>query len=182
MANHNADRFYGAGESITSETKRARTVRPNIDVKLRPLYGSARASGEGSTEEAEASEEVVQMRETSQDQDEEKEVIGTDTRPVWEKMQDKVEELADQVTRYFEDDNGKDERRPPIIKAPLQPTREQFEQHQATHTPYAAWCKHCVAARAATRQHPRNGRGAMIVFDIDGNIDGPSKYPLTTCT
>ena len=178
MANHKEDGFYGAGESIISETKRARTVRLDIDVNLQPVYGGARASGEGKTEGAAASEEVEQNGEPSQDQDREGEVIDTDTRPIWEKMQDKVEELADQVTRHFEDDNGRDGRKPPVIKAPLQPTREQFEQHQATHTPYAAWCKYCAAARAARRQHPKKGRGAMIVFDTDGNIDGPIKVSI----
>ena len=93
-------------------------------------------------------------------------------------MQDKVEELADQVTRHFDDNNDRDGRKPPITKAPLQPTREQFEQHQATHTPYDAWCKHCVTARAIRRQHVKKGRGATIVLDTDGNVEGPIKVSI----
>ena len=96
------------------------------------------------TEEADQKEEVVPSREQKSDQEEElpkvddvKEVIDTDTKPIWEKMQDKIEDLTGKVAEYFDDSVKPSSRTPPIIKAPPQPTATEFEQHQATHTPYA---------------------------------------------
>ena len=84
---------------------------------------------------------------------EEAETVDTDTRPVWEKMHDQVEDLNVRVARHFEDSNDADEWKVPMVKSPLQPTKEEWLQHQLIHTPYAPWCKHCVAARAARADH-----------------------------
>ena len=64
------------------------------------------------------------------------------------------------------------------MKAPPQPTRAEIEQHKSTHTPYASWCKHCVAARAIRRDHPTKGSGAAIVPDVGNNIEGPIKVSM----
>ena len=61
---------------------------------------------------------------------------------------------------------------------PKLPTKEEVERHQATHTPYAPWCKHCVTARAVRRRHPHRGRGAVIVPDVDSDTTGPIKVSL----
>ena len=59
MANHDTVEFYGAGEPMISETKRAQSVRPNIGATLQPVYNNEGASGEEDTEAADRSEEVV---------------------------------------------------------------------------------------------------------------------------
>ena len=101
-----------------------------------------------------------------------------DQEKEWRQVNQKVEELADQIVRQFDDANEQSGRTPQIIKAPPQPTTAEFEQHQATHTPYAAWCRHCAAARAIRRQHPKKGRGAIIVPDVESGIDGPIKVSI----
>lgn len=40
------------------------------------------------------------------------------------------------------------------------------------HTPYEAWCPHCVAARAIRRNHPQQKNRAHIVKDIDMSKEG----------
>ena len=163
---------------MISEKKRVQFVRPKLDVTLQLVYGDEGTFGEGGTEEAMGSDDVVPMDVQMQDQDTEKGVIDTDTRPVWEKVQVKVDELEDKVARYFDDTNGKIGRTPPIIKAPHQPTKIEYEQHQTIHTPYADSCKHCAVARAIRRQHSKKGRGAIIVPDTEGNIEGPIKVSI----
>lgn len=66
---------------------------------------------------------------------EENKSVGIDTRPVWEKLQDKAEDLQEKVARYFEDRNDENGDKPPILKSPQQPTAEEVERHQTTHTP-----------------------------------------------
>ena len=158
---------------MTSRHERARTVRPRADVYLKPLHGEEEEASEGvDTEETNGKKGVVPENEGS------KVTIDTDTRPVWEKMQEKVDKLADQVTRHFEDEQQQGARKPPIVNTPPQPTKEEMEQHATTHTPYASWCRHCVAARAVRRKHPSKGRGAAIVPDVDKGIDGPIKVSM----
>ena len=68
-------------------------------------------------------------------------------------MQRHVEELQQKVARYFEDQNDAEGEENPNVKPPSQPTAEEWERHQTTHTPYAAWCPYCNAARAVRRDH-----------------------------
>ena len=151
---------------MTSQTERAQTIRPNKDANLQPVCEDEEASGEGNVEGAEKDEGVVPLKEQGQGQEEQ-----------WQQVNQKVEELADQVTRYFNDDNEKNSRQPPTIKAPSKPTKEEWERHQTTHTPYAAWCKHCVAARNVRRNHPSHGRRGKLVPDVERD-DGPTKVSL----
>ena len=95
----------------------------------------------------------------------------------WETMARKLEELETKLAEQFENIEGAGREDPPIIKAPIGPTQEEWERHQATHTPYAAWCKHCVAARNARRSHPSHGRKGEMVPDVEQG-DGPTKVSL----
>ena len=72
-------------------------------------------------------------------------VIDTDTRPVWEKLHDKIKDLTVKVARHFEDQNDQTAWKVPMVKAPPQPTNDEWDRHQFTHTPFAPWCKHCNA-------------------------------------
>ena len=113
---------------MTSEKQRAQSVRPKLDVSLHTLHENEGAC----TEEAEGDKDVVPKGKSSKNQENEQRVINTDTRPVWEKMQDEVEEFTDRVARYFDDANEQTGRQPPTIKAPQQPTKKEIEQHQPT--------------------------------------------------
>ena len=121
---------------MTSGRERARTVRPQTDVDLQPIQVEDEASKGVETEGAEESEEVVREEKEVEDQGKE-----------WQEVNEKVGDLVDRVARHFEDANDLRGRKPPVIQAPPQPSQEEMEQHQATHTFYAPWCKHCVAAR-----------------------------------
>ena len=95
----------------------------------------------------------------------------------WEQVTRKVEELETRVAEQFDDDNGKSRESPPIIKAPVKPTQKEWDDHQTIRTPFAPWCKHCVAARNARRHHPKQGRKGRIVPDIE-NGEGPTKVSM----
>ena len=104
--------------------------------------------------------------------------IDIDTRPVWEKLQDKIEELTKKVARHFEDQNEREGCQPPMIRAPRQPTAEEWEKHQVTHTPYESWCPHCNAARVVRRDHARIKERAYIVKDTEDNDAGPARVSM----
>ena len=147
---------------MTSGTQRASIVRPlkqNSPADIPPMEGELDASEVKETE-SEAEEESA---------DEDGEAEG------WK---ERVEELSKRVAQHFEDVHGKDAVSPPGVKAPPQPTQEEWEQHQATHTPYKAWCPHCAAARAVRRKRPKRGRAGHVVPDVDDNTDGPIKLSI----
>ena len=58
------------------------------------------------TAEAEETEDVVA---------EEVKEVDTDKRPVWEKMQDEMEDLTVRVARHFEDTNDQTGWQPPMV-------------------------------------------------------------------
>ena len=105
-------------------------------------------------------------------------VVGEhDDEEQWEQVARKVEDLETRVAEQFDDDNGKLKEPPPMIKAPEKPTQLEWDKHQTTHTPFAPWCQHCVAARNARRNHPKQGRKGRIVSDID-DVEGLVKVSL----
>ena len=53
--------------------------------------------------------------------------VDIDTRPTWEKMQDKVEDLMGTVARYFEGKNDENGDKPPILTSPKQRIAEEYE-------------------------------------------------------
>ena len=109
----------------------------------------------------------------SRAEDAEEESAGPDS---WEAMARKFEDLETRLAEQFEE-HGNEDRTPPIVKAPEKPTKEEWARHQTTHTPYAAWCPHCVAARNARRNHPTHGRKGKLAPDIE-NGDGPTKVSM----
>ena len=146
-----------AGTStITSENQRAPTVRPSKEFANKDLYPMHDQPNEGGAEEVDDKE---------------------DDQKQWTDVAKKIKELETKLAEHFDDDNGNNGQSPPIIKAPTNPTQEEWDIHQTTHTPFAVWCKHCVAARNARENHPKQGRKGRIVSDIE-NGEGPTKVSL----
>ena len=137
---------------MTDGHQRARTVRPNDD-NTRNF--------------------VVPLQEDSGDVGADKVAENKD----WEKTAEKMEELEIRIVEQFENANEQDAREAFVIKAPVKPTQEQWERHQATLTFYGPWCLHCLAARNVRRKHPTRGRGGKIVLDTEKG-DGPTKVSL----
>ena len=52
----------------------------------------------------------------------------------WLDLVKKVEEPETRLAEQFDDSNGQVGHSPPIVKAPVNPTQEEWEQHQTTHT------------------------------------------------
>ena len=48
---------------------------------------------------------------------------------------------------------GEEGRLPRMLRAPHRVTKEEREAHEITHTPYRAWCRHCVRARGRNSPH-----------------------------
>ena len=46
-------------------------------------------------------------------------------------------------------------RLPKKARDPGEPTRAEWEEHQATHLPFRSWCPHCVAGRQDNPPHRR---------------------------
>ena len=99
-----------------------------------------------------------------------------------EELAEKYEQLKDQMEQYFDDTNPQSRGKIPVAKAPEKFTKEEWLQRQATHTPFAPWCKHCLAARMTRHKHPSKGRRAMMVKDAeDWKADLP-KSQMITCS
>ncbi len=48
---------------------------------------------------------------------------------------------------------GEEGRRPRVLKDVVRVSKKEREEHEATHTPYRPWCRHCVRARARNEPH-----------------------------
>ena len=64
-----------------------------------------------------------------------------------DKVLERVEELYEQLTK---EDDGVEV---PTATGVETPTQEQLERHEATHTSYKRWCRHCNAGLAARDAH-----------------------------
>ena len=101
---------------------------------------------------------------------------------VIEELENRVEELERQLTR---EENEADV---PLVSRPEVPTREQVEQHNATHATYKAWCKHCVRGLATRDKHvtkkmkgkkyKRTKIGQVDVPDTEEPRNGVTKYSI----
>ena len=54
------------------------------------------------------------------------------------------------------EEEGEEGRDAIAMPSPMTPSRQEREQHELTHTPYRAWCPHCVRARGRNRAHKAN--------------------------
>ena len=139
---------------------RESTVRPQTSEEDQPLY-PVDVSFEGRGKELERPDEKLGEEEQQ-----------------WEDLANKYEVLERKVAEYFDDQETPESRDPPVVKIPSTPTREEYQRHQVTHTPYAFWCRHCAAARKVRDKHPSKGRRKHIVSDVDGRLQGPIKISM----
>ena len=89
-------------------------------------------------------------------------------------LSEKYQQFRDKCEEYFDDENGRSCKMPPVVEPPRTFTRVEYERHQITHTPFAPWCKHCIAARAVRRKHPSKGRRVSVV-PVTESGQGPMK-------
>ena len=172
---------------MTTKSQRAISVRPSRNAPekmMAPIQKNAGDLEAMSGDEEDAMGEQGKIVENTNNWQEMPDnhggdqTVHTDGRPVWEKVQEEVEDLNVRVARHFEGPNDKTDWTPPMVKTPLQPTKAEWLRHQLTHTPYAPWCKHCIAARAVRDNHQRADRRAKLVPDIDRSTDGPIKISM----
>ena len=50
-------------------------------------------------------------------------------------------------------EEGEEAEEPRGLRAPLKVSKDQRDAHEITHTPYRAWCHHCVRARDRNAPH-----------------------------
>eukprot|EP00972_Heterocapsa_arctica_P103002 15179555-Heterocapsa_arctica.AAC.1 len=62
---------------------------------------------------------------------------------------DRGEEITCGDCVSVEEEEG---RRPRVMANPLTPSRQEIDEHMATHIPYRAWCPHCVMGRGRDMQ------------------------------
>ena len=111
------------------------------------------------------------------DDTEKTEVVGEDYTQ-WEDLANKYDRLVERIDEQFGEQTKQRRHGPVMVTPPLKPTRDEWERHQLTHTPFQAWCPHCVAARAVRRKHPKKGRHHEKVPETDGGIEGPVKISM----
>lgn len=155
---------------MTQQSQREIIVRPHKEEELiAPIHEEV-----GDLEdEPNVEGEVVDQKAV---EDGDGRVVHTDVRTGWEKMRDKIEDLAVKVTRHFEDENDETGWKPPMVKSPTQPTQDEWMRHKLAHTPFAAWCKHCNTGRAVRAHHQRADKRARLVPDTDKSNEGPGTH------
>ena len=62
-------------------------------------------------------------------------------------------EAAVEADDHGRDGEGAQGRLPVVPRAPFKVSKEEVEAHNATHTPYRAWCEVCVRARGRNTPH-----------------------------
>ena len=82
------------------------------------------------------------------------------------------------MNEYLNDNQILGVRKPPVVIAPPKMTKEDWERHQTTHTPYMPGCKHCAAARAVRQRHPKKRKHLVMVPDVDGEHEGLVKISM----
>merc|ERR1712051_392369 len=52
-------------------------------------------------------------------------------------------------------EEGEEGREPVRLPTPIRVSKAEREEHELTHTPFRAWCEHCVRCRARNAPHKR---------------------------
>ena len=89
-----------------------------------------------------------------------------------EELEQKVKELESTLVENWEYNGRDEENKVPTLKVPATPTEAEWLEHQVTHTPPKAWCKHCSMGRGMRRAHGVN------VPDIEKRENGPKTISI----
>jgi hypothetical protein len=68
-------------------------------------------------------------------------------------------------------------RRPRIALSPKTPSRDEIEEHNATHLPYRNWCPHCIRGRSENAPHQalgEQGEAGVPLISMDYSFLGRS--------
>ena len=155
--------FWLAGGSLVKRGKRVTAVRPNEHNAERALALVGGGFG-GLGDYGDEAHEGFENEGGAEDK--------------WEELADKYDQLEKKMKDYLDDQQDVGVREPPVIKAPPKMTKEEWDKHQVTHTPYSPSCRHCVADRAVRYRHPRKRKHKHLVPDVDGSHEGPVKVSM----
>ena len=96
----------------------------------------------------------VRKQEEAQDQMEEQE-RSTSAHQIGDEVEGGLgPDVVTEAERAEEE--GEESRKAVAAPAPRAPSRLEREQHELTHTPYRAWCPHCVRMRGRNTAHRQN--------------------------
>ena len=68
----------------------------------------------------------------------------------------KIGEIDKRLEEIEAEEEHEQGRRPLTRRSPLEPTRQEIEEHELTHTPYRSWCPQCVQGRGRQNAHKAN--------------------------
>lgn len=108
---------------MTIKSQRALSVRPRRNAPDDLVAPIQKSIGDLEAEAITEAEAVGKEEDNSENEEQQ-----------WQEVQDKVEDLNVRVARHFEDANDAEAWKPPMVKTPLQPTKEEWLRHQLTHT------------------------------------------------
>ena len=114
--------FCVACEPLAHENERANFVRPpkgRTNEHLLPIQEGESGDLEAESEKDGCGAEIEAVQLEQQEE-------------YWSNIADRVEEFHTRVAEQFEIENDQRIQQPPMIKVPIQPTREQWERHQTT--------------------------------------------------
>ena len=72
-----------------------------------------------------------------------------------------IEIFGEEIAEDDEQGLGEQEeaRKPMIRRAPREPTKQEIDDHDATHLPFRSWCPMCVAGKAKHWPHLKTAGG-----------------------
>ena len=76
-----------------------------------------------------------------------------------EEVTEAEEEIEETDGEEKEEDEPKEKeeseegRRPRMVRRVVKVSKQEREEHEVTHTPFRAWCRHCVRGRARNTSH-----------------------------
>ena len=65
----------------------------------------------------------------------------------------------EEVTREGEESEPEEARRAKAVRVPTKPSKEEVEEHMATHLPFRSWCPHCVRGKSKGKPHKKLAQG-----------------------
>ena len=131
----------------------------NRQVRLRGNLDTDGTDGARSVEAESEQLNPVREQEATEDQMEEQE---RSTSAIGNGVQGGLRPDVATETEKAEEE-GEEGREAVAAPAPRAPSRLERDQHDLTHTPYRAWCPHCVRMRGRNTAHRQNVKREKIM-------------------